>query len=113
MVPSAIDAAMAISLVVVSATPRATNRVSAARSTRALVSSALPMRSPASTVRRRHAPARELAQPVAALARPQPDAEQAEQQAGRHVDEMVLIGGHDRYHDDQRPQRKGEQRPAR
>src|SRR5580765_400968 len=35
---------MAISLVVVSATPRATNRVSAARSTRALVSSALPMR---------------------------------------------------------------------
>src|SRR5215475_7764931 len=111
MVPSAIDAAMAISLVVVSATPRATNRVSAARSTRALVSSALPMA--ASTVRRRHAPTGELAQPVAALARPQPDAEQAEQQAGRHVDEVVLIGGHDRYHDDQRPQRKGEQRPAR
>src|SRR5580698_3989902 len=34
---------MAISLVVVSATPRATNRVSAARSTRALVSSAFPI----------------------------------------------------------------------
>src|SRR4051812_11246028 len=34
---------MAISLVVVSATPRATNSVSAARSTRALVSSAFPM----------------------------------------------------------------------
>src|SRR6185437_4293098 len=36
---------MAISLVVVSATPRATNRVSAARSTRALVSSAFPIAS--------------------------------------------------------------------
>src|SRR5258708_1975976 len=36
---------MAISLVVVSATPRATNSVSAARSTRALVSSALPIAS--------------------------------------------------------------------
>src|SRR5215831_19120464 len=45
MVPSAIDAAMAISLVVVSATPRATNSVSAARSTRALVSSAFPIAS--------------------------------------------------------------------
>src|SRR4029453_352241 len=36
---------MAISLVVVSVTPRATNSVSAARSTRALVSSALPIAS--------------------------------------------------------------------
>src|SRR5260370_12352227 len=36
-------AAMAISLVVVAATPRATNSVSAARSTRALVSSAFPI----------------------------------------------------------------------
>src|SRR5262249_12824447 len=36
---------MAISLVVVSATPRATNSVSAARSTRALVSSAFPIAS--------------------------------------------------------------------
>jgi len=43
MVPSAIDAAIAISRVVVAATPRATNRVSAARSSRARVSSALPM----------------------------------------------------------------------
>src|SRR5206468_6319673 len=43
--PSAIEAAMTISLVVVSATPRATNRVSAARSTRALVSSAFPIAS--------------------------------------------------------------------
>src|SRR5262249_37542677 len=36
---------MAISLVVVSVTPRATNNVSAARSTRALVSSAFPIAS--------------------------------------------------------------------
>src|SRR5262247_2061009 len=100
MVPSAIDAAMAISLVVVSATPRATNRVRAARSTRALVSSALPMAPPAcaSAVRRWDALAGELGQPIAALARPQPDAEQAQQESGRYVDEMVLVGSHHRDH---------------